>query len=285
MNPAEVNLIDVYDRCYAAKDKYPDSFTSWIREFLHFAPSDLLRTDLKRFEKIMSSNENTVSNVIKKLHKYSATQYIFYYIDHESPEKMTNYLHLSEDAEHWVKFFNIDFFNIGNPKLVLYSFVEGLNLACEEADINYLDVSKKIFKLYYDLNDFEEAQFGPPKSRFFEYYRQKTGETPGKNPNQTLIIPESFFQSFEPNKRERLEKLLISGEVPTNDDYKEVIEILGLEGKKGKRLWTDDNFSIYRSNDRSYIYLVREEDSKVWKVYNDKTPVKDILNEYKELVE
>lgn len=277
-------IYDVYKKCYNAKNKYPDSFIDWIHEFLHFAPQKLLQSDLKRFEKIMSSVEAPRFKTLIKLHKYSASQYIFYYMSYETPEKLTNSLHLAEDAESWVKFFNMDFFNIENPKIVLYSFVHALNSACEEIGINYLDISKMIFKLYYELNNFDEnIQYGPAKSRFFEYYRQKMGFSPGKNPDRTLIISEDFFNSFDISKKEKLEKILKSDIPLVDSDYQEIINILELKGKKGKRLWTDDKFSIYRSNNRLYIYLVNEIDGKVWKVYSDKTPLKEIIAEYNTL--
>ena len=48
-------------------------------------------------------------------------------------------------------------------------------------------------------------------------------------------------------------------------------------------IWTDDKFSVYRSNSGKYLYLVNEDDGKVWKVYDVKTNIKNIISDYEEI--
>lgn len=278
---------EVHKKSYDAKSKFPNSFVNWLGEFLHFAPKELLQTDLKRFEECMSTKEGYLKykSLGYYLHKYAATNYIFYYKSDDSPEKMTNALQVSQDSDQWVEFFNLDYFDLGESRIVLYSFVEALNLACIDSDVDFNELYKKLMHLYFTINDFDtDIQAGPPKSRFVEYYRQKTGESIAKNPDQTLIISKSFLDTFDPEKRQKLSEILLKDEPPTQEDYVELVKILNLKEKKGKRVWTDDTFSVYRSNDRKYFYLVREEDGKVWRVYNEKTSLREILSDYNTII-
>lgn len=281
MNPS-----DVYKKIYNAKNEFSKSFDDWLRCFLFFLPAELLQTNIERFGECMETKEGYLKYKAlgSYLHKYVSTNYIFYYKKDDTPDKMTNALKLCLDSEQWVMFFNMDFFNLKTPSIVLYSFVEALNLACIDAKLDFEEIYKKFVHLYFTINDFDYIiREGPAKSRFSEYYRVKTKESFVENPNKTLVISDKFINSIDDSKKEKIKKILFRETPLVEEDYAELIKILDIGEKKGKMIWTDDKFSVYRSNSGKYLYLVNEDDGKVWKVYDVKTNIKNIISDYEEI--
>ena len=106
--------------------------------------------------------------------------------------------------------FNMDFFNLKTPSIVLYSFVEALNLACIDAKLDFEEIYKKFVHLYFTINDFDYIiREGPAKSRFSEYYRVKTKESFVENPNKTLVISDKFINSIDDSKKKKLRKFFL----------------------------------------------------------------------------
>lgn len=277
------------------KNANRDSLESWLLDFLVFtkseklSPKDLIKASPAWYE-AFSSEQGYLKwkGLGYEILKYSVKCYIFYHHKEAfTPKEMTNMTQPALDAKRIVDFFDMNFFGIEDSKIVLLGFIEALNDSCNKLNIPGIDISElmmRFFKIYFSNFDYEEERlFGPVKTRFTELHKHMTGDLVTSAPNGVLNISQNFYKLLQPDESSKIKELLDNNVKPTNESYKEAMNILKNYESKYKELnviWTnkDSTFNLKRSKNRKNIYLVNISTGTVLLVFDEGTSLKDMIS-------
>lgn len=280
-----------------------DSLESWLEDFLIFTKSERLNPkDLIKASPAWSEAFASEKGYLKwkglgyEILKYSVKTYIFYHHkDVCTPKELTYMTQPALDAARIVEFFNMNFFESEDPKTVLLGFIEALNDACLRLKIPGVEVSEllmRFFKIYFSNFDYEEErQLGPIKTRFVELHRHLTGDLVTSNPDGTLNISSNFYKRLSPEESKQIKDLLGNNEKPTNESYREAMDILKSYEMRYKKdesgiIWTtkDGLFSLIRSKKRKYVYLINISTGVVLGVFEEGEPLFDMISSSEKLL-
>jgi hypothetical protein len=272
------------------------SLEAWLTDFLIFTKSEKLQPkDLIHSSSAWSEAFSSEKDYLKwkrlgyEILKYSVKTYIFYYHKEAfTPKELTNMTQPALDAARIVEFFNMNFFNLEDPRIVLLGFIEALDDSCRKLNIPGIDTSEllmRFFKIYFSNFDYEEERLlGPVKTRFVELHRFLTGDLVTSDPDGTLKISSSFYKKLNIDEAIKIKKLLDNNEKPTIDAYKEAMVILKNHELKYKKddtgvIWTnkDNTFELIRSKKRKNIYLVNINTGTVLLVFNEGSLLSDMI--------
>lgn len=274
-----------YEKMRMAKSK-SSSFRTWLIDFLSFAKNpETIADAFPGWEKVMKDPKEYLkykSNA-HEIIKYSSKKYIYFYNkDCSGPGELTNMGRAALDHSSIVEYFDMNFFNIEDPKIVLLSFVESLNQASTKLDLDVTEVMLRFYRIYFFTQDFEEERkYGPIKTRFVELYRKMTHNSVNSNPDGTLRISPAFYDKLTPSESKIVKESLSNGEKPTNSDYRTSMDVLRkyeLIHRKDDSgvIWTRKTFNLTRSKDKKYVYLIDSSTGVVLKVFDIQIPISTI---------
>lgn len=279
------------------------SLDTWLKDFLIFAksekvqPEDIIKSS-SAWGEAFSSEKGYLKwkSLGYEILKYSVKTYIFYYHKEAfTPKELTNMTQPALDAARIVDFFNMNFFNLEDPKVVLLGFIEALDDSCRKLNIPGIDVSElmmRFFKIYFSNFDYEEERLlGPVKTRFTELHRFLTGDLVTSNPDGTLKISKNFYKTLNPDEAKKIKELLDNNEKPTNDNFKEAMIILKNYESRYKKddsnvIWTnkENTFSLIRSKKRKNIYLINISTGSVLLVFEEGTSLSDMISKSEKII-
>lgn len=278
----------IYERM---KNTRRDSFENWLQDFLIFAKTDKISPNdiisaTSAWKEAMKSEEGYLNwkRIGHIILKYSAKCYIFYqHKDAATPKELTYMSTAALDAEQVVSFFNMNYYNLEDPKIVLYGFIEALNDAVVNLNIPGVDTSEvmmRFFRIYF-TNFKSDYEKGPVKTRFVELVRRLTGDMVTSNPDGTLNISKSLYTKLSDDQSKRIHRIFNTGLKPVLEDYIQAMDILKeYEDKKEDLsvIWTskDSMYNLTRSKNRKNTYLVNTSTGVVLKTFEE-TPVSEMI--------
>jgi hypothetical protein len=284
----------VYEKMRSSKDRNKGSFKDWLLDILSFSKeqSSLIKA-FPKWESLMKNPDIYLEYKANahEILKYSSKKYIYFYNKEcMNPKELTDLTRTALDHVRIVDYFNMNFFNLEDPKVVLLGFIEGLNQACKKIDLDVTEVMVRFFRIYFYTQDFtEERKYGPIKTRFVELHRNMTGNLVTSNPDGTLNVSKSFYDRLNPSESKAVKTHLDNGIKPENEDYVEVMKVIqSYELKYHKEdtsvIWTHLNFSLIRSKKRKNVYLIDSTTGIVLKVFDIQIPISTIISKSEEIV-
>lgn len=272
----------IYLEMKEARNNNIHSFENWLHDFLRFVkqtdedPRDFLITpeSVDFWKRCMSSEEEFLKSkrISDETVKYAAKSYVFIYHPSSSPKELTNMSKLALEADRVTSFFDMNFFDQSDAKIVFHGFVEGLTKAA--GLIKASEYMIKFFRIYFSNFDFdEERKIGPIETWFADLHVRISHKHVVTRPNGTQIFSPAFYSSLPLEISEKIiERMKEIGDKPTASDYHFFRSLLGeldlATAKNEIVLRGHDDYALLKKSGR-IIYLFHRPSGKVLNVYTD----------------
>ena len=262
----------------------------WLEDFLIFAKNDKYNykdiiTSIDDWEKLMFDQEyyDLHKSEGSKLYEASTINYIYFYHHNEceTPAELTNLRRLALDSSLMTNFFNMNIKNIEETKLPFLGFIEGIVKSCYINNIDSLELMIRFFYIFFNNYNYkDEKLYGPIKTRFYELHESISGAKIINNPDGSLNLNEGFKNKLTPEELKCVEKNIRPHEIPTTEEYYEVMNCLSRFPKKDyhKILWSYKDYIIVKSK-KNIAYLINKDTGDVLKFFNFEIPINKMISE------
>lgn len=286
---------EVYIKMKSSKTKNKYNFNFWLEDFLSFSNESKEIIDaFTDWELVMSNPEiykKKYSRNGSAIFEYSSSKYIYFYDKLcKDPKELTNIQQVALDYKRIVEYFDMNFFNLEEPKIVVLGFIECLDRACKNLNLNIIKIMIRFFRIYFFTQDLdEERKYGPIKTRFVELHKFMAKDDLTKVPDGTIILSKSFYEKINFDQVKIIKDIIEKDTKPTDEDYKQALIILKeyeemyMKNKEGIFL-SEPNFRLIKSKKDKYMYLVNNKTGVVLKAFDIQVPIKNIISMSEDIV-